>query len=126
MIDLNWHKDDYILAGCAGDVSAEYVVPVLWEKAENQRFYTLSIHSLYGGHCEFDIVLERANSIKLAARFLNNLLKKTGIKIADISGGVQNNVIPVSYTHLPGKNYDGSWVGRKNHGNIAEKERFCK
>lgn len=94
MIDLNWHKDNYILAGCAGDVSAEYVVPVLWEKAEDKRFYTLSIHSLYGGHCEFDIVLERANSIKLAARFLNNLLKETGIKIADISGGVQNNVIP--------------------------------
>lgn len=95
MIDLNWHKDDYILAGCAGDVSAEYVVPVLWEKAEeDEKFYRISISKLLGGHCEFDIVLERANSIKLAARYLSHLLAKTDIRVATINGGVQNNVIP--------------------------------
>lgn len=94
MIDLNWHKDDYILAGCAGDVSAEYTVPILWEDAGDEKFYKLSISKLLGGHCEFDIVLERANSIKLAARYLNNILAKTEVRAATISGGVQNNVIP--------------------------------
>lgn len=94
MIDLNWHKDDHILAGCAGDVSAEYTMPILWEKAGGEKFFKLSISGLLGGHCEFDIVLERANSIKLAGRILNNLLQETEIRIASISGGVQNNVIP--------------------------------
>lgn len=94
MIDLNWHKDDFLLAGCAGDVSAEYVVPITWEEAADEKFYHLAIHDLLGGHCEFDIVLERANSIKLVARYLNNLLQKMDVKAATISGGVQNNVIP--------------------------------
>jgi len=95
MIDLNWHKDDYILAGCAGDVSVQYDVPVLWEKAaDNDSFYKLSIYGLLGGHCEFDIVLERANAIKLAARFVERLLHEADIWVASISGGVQNNVIP--------------------------------
>lgn len=94
MIDLNWHKDDHILAGCAGDVSAEYTVPILWEDAGDEKFYKLAVSKLLGGHCEFDIVLERANSIKLAARYLNNILAKTEVRAASISGGVQNNVIP--------------------------------
>ncbi len=94
MIDLNWHKDDHILAGCAGDVSAEYTVPILWEDAGDEKFYKLAVSKLLGGHCEFDIVLERANSIKLAARYLNNILAKTEVRAATISGGVQNNVIP--------------------------------
>lgn len=94
MIDLNWHKDDFILAGCAGDVSAEYVVPIIWERAAEEKIMHLGIRNLRGGHCEFDIVLERANAIKLAARYLNNLLREMDIKVAEISGGVQNNVIP--------------------------------
>lgn len=95
MIDLNWHKDDYILAGCAGDVSAEYDVPITYEDAATEDcFYKFSIHDLLGGHCEFDIVLERANSIKLIARYLNNLTAETNTRLVTISGGVQNNVIP--------------------------------
>ena len=94
MVDLNWHKDDYILAGCAGDVSAQYDVPIEWEEAGDDVFYNLNIYNLLGGHCEFDIVLERANSIKLVARYLNNLVNELDIRITTIKGGVQNNVIP--------------------------------
>ena len=94
MIDLNWHKDDFLLAGCAGDVSVEYDVPILWEEVGTDRLVTLSIHDLLGGHCEFDIVLDRGNAIKFVGRYLNNLLEKTDIRIASITGGVQNNVIP--------------------------------
>ena len=96
MLDMNWHMDDHILAGCGGDVSVKYSVRVDKEpKAADSKSYSLDISGLLGGHCEFDIVLERGNSIKLLARVLNNILAETkDVRVATISGGVQNNVIP--------------------------------
>lgn len=96
MLDMNWHMDDHILAGCGGDVSVKYsVVLDKEEKKADARLYSLDVFGLIGGHCEFDIVLERGNSIKLLARVLNNVLARTGgVRVAAISGGVQNNVIP--------------------------------
>ena len=59
------------------------------------KFYSLDTFGMVGGHCEFDIVLERANSIKVLGRLLNNILHAApGVKVATVSGGVQNNVIP--------------------------------
>ena len=96
MIDLNWHKDDYLLAGCGGDVSVKYTIPAVREDAPaDAKFYSLDTFGMVGGHCEFDIVLERANSIKVLGRLLNNILHAApGVKVAAVSGGVQNNVIP--------------------------------
>lgn len=95
MIDLNWHLDDHILAGCGGDVSVKYSVPIEFDAtSDNGEVYSLDVFGLIGGHCEFDIVLERANSIKVLGRIINNLLEEIDVKIESISGGVQNNVIP--------------------------------
>ncbi|MCD8083382.1 MAG: beta-Ala-His dipeptidase [Clostridiales bacterium] len=96
MLDMNWHMDDHILAGCGGDVSVKYQVMKDLEAADPQaESYALNIEGLLGGHCEFDIVLERGNSIKLLARILNNILAEVPeTRIATVSGGVQNNVIP--------------------------------
>ncbi|MDD3219917.1 MAG: beta-Ala-His dipeptidase [Lachnospiraceae bacterium] len=95
MLDMNWHMDDHILAGCGGDVSVKYSVFLEREAVADAKFYSLDILGLIGGHCEFDIVLERGNSIKLLARVLNNILSATNeVRVATISGGVQNNVIP--------------------------------
>lgn len=95
MIDLNWHKDDHILAGCGGDVSVKYEIP--YEKVnltKDVKAFELSIFGLLGGHCEFDIVLERANSIQLLARYMRNIENAIDARFSNISGGVQNNVIP--------------------------------
>lgn len=95
MIDLNWHKDDHILAGCGGDVSVQFKVPAEMESADEKgTTYEICLSGLLGGHCEFDIVLERANSIQLLARFMRNLSAELDIRFAEVSGGVQNNVIP--------------------------------
>lgn len=96
MIDLNWHLDDHLLAGCGGDVSVKYSVTLDKEEKEaSAKLYDLDVYGLIGGHCEFDIVLERANAIKVIARLLNNILHGArGVRVAVISGGVQNNVIP--------------------------------
>jgi dipeptidase D len=96
MIDMNWDKDEKLLAGCGGDVSVKFNVKIESEdKKTEARLYDLEISNLIGGHCEFDIVRERGNSIKLLARLLNNIIDGTqSVRVATVSGGVQNNVIP--------------------------------
>ena len=93
MLDLNYHEDK-ILAGCSGDVSVDFRIPLLYEKPNGSKTYRLSISQLKGGHCEFDIVLGRGNSILILARMMNDILAQTHAQFCDLNGGVQNNVIP--------------------------------
>jgi dipeptidase D len=96
MIDFNWITDKEILAGCGGDISATIDVPAEWEPVDDpslaaRRVY---VHGLNGGHCEFDINLERANAIVLLARTLNTLQAQgVDLRIAAPNGGTQNNAI---------------------------------
>ncbi|AHY47750.1 aa-his-dipept: Xaa-His dipeptidase [Rubrobacter radiotolerans] len=95
MIDFNWIEEKQLLAGCSGDVSCKIHLDADWETPEDGLVpMKLDIKGLKGGHCEFDIHLERANSIVLLARILNDVLDEKDIRIAAVSGGVQNNVIP--------------------------------
>lgn len=95
MIDFNWIFEEQLLAGCAGDVSCEMRISADWQTPEKGlRPVELNIKGLRGGHCEFDIHLERANAIVLLARVLNDVLDEEDVRIADVSGGVQNNTIP--------------------------------
>ncbi|MGH3089978.1 MAG: beta-Ala-His dipeptidase [Rubrobacteraceae bacterium] len=94
MIDFNWIEEKQLLAGCSGDVSCKINLAADWEEPETGLTpMTLDIKGLKGGHCEFDIHLERANSIVLLARIVNDVLDEKEIRIAAVSGGVQNNVI---------------------------------
>ena len=96
MIDFNWITDKEILAGCGGDVSATIDVPAEWESTDdpNLTARTLQVHGLNGGHCEFDIHLERINAIILLARALNAMLAQGfDLRIDAPRGGAQNNVI---------------------------------
>ncbi len=95
MIDFNWIDDKQLLAGCSGDVSCKITIPADWETPESGLVpMVLDIRGLRGGHCEFDIHLERANSIVLLARLLNDIMDEKDVRIANVWGGVQNNVIP--------------------------------
>ncbi|MBP5279970.1 MAG: M20/M25/M40 family metallo-hydrolase [Erysipelotrichaceae bacterium] len=58
-------------------------------------FYVLKIQGLLGGHSANFIDAERANSIKLTARILNDLNKDLPLQIAYINGGDKDNAIPV-------------------------------
>lgn len=96
MIDFNWITDKEILAGCGGDVSATIDVPAEWESPDEPGLVarTLTVHGLTGGHCEFDIHLERINAILLLARALNAMLAQGfDLRIDAPRGGAQNNVI---------------------------------
>ncbi|HET9826978.1 MAG TPA: beta-Ala-His dipeptidase [Nocardioidaceae bacterium] len=96
MIDFNWITDKEILAGCSGDVTFTVDIPAEWEPAPSTHDETrlLKVRGLVGGHCEFDIHLERANAVLVLARVLNALLGQYDVRISDPHGGAQNNAIP--------------------------------
>jgi dipeptidase D len=96
MIDFNWITDKEILAGCSGDVTFTVDVPADFEAnpSSHSAHHKLSVRGLQGGHCEFDIQLERANSLQILARAINAVLDKVDARISAPYGGAQNNAIP--------------------------------
>ena len=96
MIDFNWITDKEILAGCSGDVTFLVDVPGELEASPTGSAVArlLKVRGLVGGHCEFDIHLERANALLVLARVLTKVLESTDVRIAEPHGGAQNNAIP--------------------------------
>ena len=85
MIDFNWITDTEILAGCSGDVTFSVDLPAQWEPVPTSHTEArlLKVRGLVGGHCEFDIQLERANAVLLLARALTTLLDEVDLRISD-------------------------------------------
>lgn len=95
LMDFNWHNPHSIFAGCAGDISAYFDIPIKKITASDElKFYKLMIHNLVGGHSEFDVHLERANAIVSTARILNSILLKKKIFSSAFDAGVNRYVIP--------------------------------
>lgn len=96
MIDFNWITDKEILAGCSGDITFTVDIPAEWEPVPDTHSDTrlLKVRGLVGGHCEFDIHLERANAVLILARALNAVLGRYDVRISEPHGGAQNNAIP--------------------------------
>ena len=96
MIDFNWITDNEILAGCSGDVTFTVDVPAEWEPvpASHPETRLLKVRGLLGGHCEFDIQLERANAVLVLARVLAAVQARYDVRIDAPHGGAQNNAIP--------------------------------
>ncbi len=96
MIDFNWITDKEILAGCSGDVTFSVDIPAEWETAASTHTEALllKVRGLSGGHCEFDIHLERANAVLVLARALNAVHSRYDVRISNPHGGAQNNAIP--------------------------------
>ncbi len=96
MIDFNWITDTEILAGCSGDVTFIVDIPAQWEPvpAALSSSLLIKVRGLVGGHCEFDIQLERANAVLVLARILNAIVATYDVRISNPFGGAQNNAIP--------------------------------
>ncbi len=97
MIDFNWITDNEILAGCSGDITFVVDVPAEWEPvpAELTETRILRVRGLNGGHCEFDIQLERANALQVLTRVLTAVSNEFDVRISSPFGGAQNNAIPM-------------------------------
>lgn len=95
LMNLDSEDEGELYVGCAGGLDANIQfayksVPV----PANMCAYELAITGLKGGHSGMDIILGRANSIKLLFRFIYNAEKNLGLKIASIDGGSLRNAIP--------------------------------
>ncbi|MCM1304918.1 MAG: beta-Ala-His dipeptidase [Butyrivibrio sp.] len=98
LMDFNWHKPDTIFAGCAGDISAYYRVPVAYEAAGGDyAYFTLAITGGRGGHSEFDINLERMNALQTFGRIVNQISLEHEVHLVDLKGGVNRYVIPGAF-----------------------------
>jgi len=95
LLDMNWHDPKSLFAGCAGDISARFKIPLNWEpRASGQTALSLRISGLSSGHSEFDIHLERANAIVQLGRLLRIAIREAGASVAEVNGGVNRYVIP--------------------------------
>ncbi|MEE2815664.1 MAG: beta-Ala-His dipeptidase [Actinomycetota bacterium] len=96
MIDFNWITDQEILAGCSGDVTFTVDLPGEFQAvpASHSRALRLQVRGLRGGHCEFDIQLERANALQILARAVQAVTDGRDVRVSDVVGGAQNNAIP--------------------------------
>lgn len=101
LMDFNWHKPDTIFAGCAGDISAYFRIPVTQEQpAEDMAFYRLVIAGGRGGHSEFDINLERMNALQTFGRIVNKVSLTCEIRLSELKGGINRYVIPGSMENI--------------------------
>lgn len=93
MLNIDSEEEGVFTAGCAGGVRANCSIPVKREKAENCVFFNVTVGGLMGGHSGVDIDKERANSNKMAARFLHGAAKKIPFGLCSLCGGQFDNVI---------------------------------
>lgn len=103
LMDFNWHKPDTIFAGCAGDISAYFRIPVTENKpGDDIAFYNLAIAGGLGGHSEFDINLERINALQVFGRLVNKIALEHEVHCTTIKGGVNRYVIPGAMENVIG------------------------
>ena len=95
LLNLDSEAEGELYIGCAGGLDGMADFPYKTVKAgDGYVSYKLTVKGLEGGHSGQDIVLYRANANKIAVRILLPLLEKSGVKVADFTGGSLRNAIP--------------------------------
>ena len=96
MVNLDSEEDGAIYIGCAGGGDAEIELPLLRRRGLLGTVPArIAVRGLRGGHSGLNIIENRGNAIKLAARTLLAALED-GIEIdlASLDGGSKHNAIP--------------------------------
>ncbi len=95
LLNLDSEDEGELYVGCAGglDTNVKYTFTPSQVPAGSVA-YKLTVKGLKGGHSGLDIILGRANSIKLLFRFMYAAEKKFGVRLASIDGGSLRNAIP--------------------------------
>ena len=71
-----------------------FIKKAVREPVNEESFYRITVGGLTGGHAAVDINKGRANAIKLLIRAAYSISEKTGVRIAEMSGGTLKNNIP--------------------------------
>lgn len=94
LFNLDSEEDGVFYVGCAGGQDTVGYMEISYSDMKKDfEPYELMISGLKGGHSGMDIVIGRANAIKLLARLLLKL-QHVKYRISDIGGGSLRNAIP--------------------------------
>lgn len=89
LLNIDSEEEGVLTVGCAGGARAEITKSLNFETPEKTERIVIS--GLVGGHSGVEINKNRHNANKLMAEFLNCI---PNVKLAGISGGAKDNVIP--------------------------------
>lgn len=94
LINLDTEEEGSLLVSCCGGVKYGLRIKTTRQACPAGFVpYEINISGLKGGHSGTDIVLQRANAIKLLGRTLKQLNDSIDLYIADVSGGGKDNAI---------------------------------
>lgn len=94
LLNLDSETEGELYVGCAGGLDGSFEVPVAYEPLTDDRTQLrIEVKGLKGGHSGMDIILGRANAIKLMVRIINHLAKYDP-RIVMLEGGSLRNAIP--------------------------------
>ncbi|MCP3962868.1 MAG: aminoacyl-histidine dipeptidase [bacterium] len=94
LVNLDTEEDDAVYIGCAGSAGVEATVGLRRVGAGAGERLVLSVRGLRGGHSGLDIIENRGNAIKAAARVLIAALDSgTEIGLVAFDGGSKRNAI---------------------------------
>ena len=97
LLNLDSETEGELYVGCAGGIDIEAVFdfePVEVEAGDIAM--RVQVGGCKGGHSGIDIHLQRANAIKLLARFLKMAVSELEARLCSINGGNMRNAIPRS------------------------------
>jgi len=114
MINCDSEGEGELYVGCAG--GADLNITFQYKKGapliEGDVPVKINLAGLKGGHSGVDIHLGRANANKLMFRFLKDVIRNFGARLASIEGGSARNAIPreaVAVITLPNDNVEALW-----------------
>ena len=94
-INLDSEEAGVFYVGCAGGRDTSIRLPISRGPIPKGHVaYRVDVKGLRGGHSGLDIVLNRGNAIRLAARALSKAAGEAKVRLAAIEGGDKHNAIP--------------------------------
>ena len=95
LINMDSEEEGALCVGCAGGADTKILLPIETEPVEEGAVaVSLDLTGLKGGHSGVDIHLQRANALRLLARFLARAARETDLRLATLAGGSAHNAIP--------------------------------
>ena len=95
LLNLDSEEEGELCIGCAGGLDGTADFPFRkYPTPAGQTAWHFEVKGLQGGHSGMDIVLYRANAVKILGRVLLPLLENYGARVAYMKGGSLRNAIP--------------------------------
>ena len=128
LINLDSEDEGELFIGCAGGVDTTAIFKYTPEAADKKYVKALfRVYGAEGGHSGDDIDKNRANAVKILARFLYQVMDKYDIELYEIDGGNKKNAIArEAYAAIGFKKEDEKGILKIYRANVAAtKDEFA-